>query len=81
MPTVITNISYFYKYYQTQVSKAQVLRWDLLEAESKEKHGVWDPVPELTITLPDSSWKQSPSLAPSNTKLGKFTSKVILTAS
>ncbi len=22
------------------------------EAEFKEKHGVWDPVPELTITLP-----------------------------
>ncbi len=22
------------------------------EAESKEKHGVWDPVPELTITSP-----------------------------
>jgi hypothetical protein len=22
------------------------------EAESKEKHGVWDPMPELTITLP-----------------------------
>jgi hypothetical protein len=27
------------------------------EAESKEKHGVWDPMPELTITSPyvDSS--------------------------
>ncbi len=23
------------------------------EAESKEKHGVWDPMPELTITSPD----------------------------
>ncbi len=23
---------------------------DTSEAESKEKHGVWDPVPELTIT-------------------------------
>jgi hypothetical protein len=22
------------------------------EAESKEKHGVWDPMPELTITSP-----------------------------
>jgi hypothetical protein len=22
------------------------------EAESKEKHGAWDPLPELTITLP-----------------------------
>jgi hypothetical protein len=22
------------------------------EAESKEEHGVWDPVPELTITSP-----------------------------
>jgi hypothetical protein len=22
------------------------------EAESKEKHGVWDPVPELTVTSP-----------------------------
>jgi hypothetical protein len=22
------------------------------EAESKEKHGVWDPLPELTITSP-----------------------------
>jgi hypothetical protein len=22
------------------------------EAESKEKHGVWDPMPELTITAP-----------------------------
>ncbi len=27
------------------------------EAEFKEKHGVWDPIPELTITFPyvDSS--------------------------
>jgi hypothetical protein len=24
------------------------------EAESKEKHGVWGPMPELTITLPYS---------------------------
>jgi hypothetical protein len=24
----------------------------MTEAESKEKHGVWDPLPELTITSP-----------------------------
>jgi hypothetical protein len=44
-------------------SKNEQCRWIILywtpaalgflpEAESKEKHGVWDPVPELTITSP-----------------------------
>jgi hypothetical protein len=31
---------------------AEKKRDDYAEAESKEKHGVWDPMPELTITSP-----------------------------
>jgi hypothetical protein len=34
----------------------------LSEAESKEKHGVWDPVPELTITSPESTLSPSQGL-------------------
>ncbi len=32
------------------------------EAESKEKHGVWDPMPELSITSPyvDSRFDSNP---------------------
>jgi hypothetical protein len=32
--------------------KYQLLQTLISEAESKEKHGVWDPMPELTITSP-----------------------------
>ncbi len=37
--------------YQRRTAKT-IATTSVSEAESKEKHGVWDPMPELTITSP-----------------------------
>ncbi len=47
--------------YSSMVPDQWLSQWDVCgeesrecrpEAESKEKHGAWDPMPELTITSP-----------------------------
>jgi hypothetical protein len=40
---------------QCVVPPRRVLVHTNTEAESKEKHGVWDPMPELTMSTPEST--------------------------
>ncbi len=55
---------------------SSLLKWSasISGAESKEKHGVWDPLPELTITSPYvDSREPTPTHAPWATQLSEST--------